>query len=220
MKSHPIIFSSDMIRAILEGRKTQTRRVIELKDVDPECIWCRGNGHEYQECGELSGYDYRYPCRCCMPNNLYGQPGDQLFVKETWAIIKNDDDENKVLYRADGVIGNAAYGGADFPGNRTYYGPWKSSLFMPRWASRITLEIVNVRVERIQEIKYFELESEGISLAQVLEKRGISNITPHMAQSFMRDAYIRLWDSLNAKRGFGWDTNPWVWVIEFKRIGG
>lgn len=126
----------------------------------------------------------------------YGQPGDRLWVRETWA-----EDGSRYTYRAT---------------NETWAWHWAPSIFMPRAASRITLEITDVRVERVQDISEEDARAEGVTR----ELRGPRTYPDrHAARSHetYRDAYMRLWDALNAKRGCGWAVNPWVWVISFQR---
>ena len=178
MTEHPILFSGPMVRAILEGRKTQTRRVIK-----PQTTW---------------GSDVEY----CP----HGVPGDRLWVRETWCPLERADwsrpgREYNVNYKAD-----ATPEGECIRKEMGYQ--WKPSIFMPRWASRITLEITGVKVERIQEL----LDHKDIMAEGILPDEG-----PRCYSC--RTRFAELWDSLNAKRGYGWDANPWVWVIEFKRLG-
>jgi hypothetical protein len=130
----------------------------------------------------------------------YGKPGDHLWVKETWSNI-NDF----VLYRAAAEADDSC-DDLFIPGKTA----WRSPRFMPRWASRITLEITGVRVERIQDIGLVDLVAEGVD-----EKLPDGH---SMSIEQLRNKYRALWDSLNAKRGFGWDSNPWVWCISLKRI--
>lgn len=184
MNERPILFSGPMVRAILEGRKTQTRRVMNPQPVDQD-----ENGWYVQ----VPVTDARAPGMVFYERKYfhcpYGQPGDQLWVRETF-----DDVHGSVLYRANPEDAE------DFPpcgGKRCH---WKPSIFMPRWASRITLEIVGVRVERVQEITPDDARAEGVE---------------HLYAP--RNAFANLWDSINAKRGYGWDSNPWVWVVEFRR---
>lgn len=166
MKERPIIFSGEMVRAILAGRKTQTRRVIKPQPVIQD-------GVAFFKTGQ----------RC-----PYGQIGDRMWVREAW--IRNS---GVPAYRADDP---------SWPGETP---KWKPSIHMPRWASRITLEIVNVRVERLQDITVGDAWAEGCPNSDV-------NVIP--------DWFIPLWAGINAARGNGWDDNPWVWAIEFKRVGG
>lgn len=187
MKERPILFSGEMVRAILDGRKTQTRRVI--KPQPPESV--------------SEGYT-TYFCP-------YGIPGDRLWVRETFAPRLDVDPITELararhyaMYKADG-------GDPHDPMHWHPYDKWIPSIFMPRWASRITLEITNVRVERVQDISVSECRAEGIPQAS------FSSQTDRDAQ--VHGEFMQLWDSINAKRGYSWESNPWVWVIEFKRYG-
>jgi len=176
MKEHPIIFSSEMVRAILDGRKTMTRRIVKK--------------HPLIEAGFTIDFIND-------PGNAglcpYGQSGDQLWVKEAWksSLSKNGAE---IFYKTYPV----GQGGGFIPG------PWKPSVFMPRWASRVTLEITDIRIERLQDISEDDAEAEGA--------HGYTNAASPI------DFFICLWNSLNKKCDFGWETNPWVWVISFKRI--
>ena len=175
MTERPIIFSFPMVRAILDGSKTQTRRALKSwwqgVDVDN---WPMYNSDE-------DGNWYRERC----PN---GQSGDRLWVRETFSHCA---DTGEVIYKADGW---AVQGGI-----------WAPAIHMRREYSRLDLEITDIRVERLQDI------SEGDAVAEGCPGQ-IDNL------EFPSEQYRRLWDTLNAKRGLGWDTNPWVWVIEFKRV--
>lgn len=162
MNEHPIIFSGPMVKAIIEGRKTQTRRVCG------EPKWIGGLKH-----GSLS----IWPCP-------YGQPGDRLWVKESYLPGGN------ISYRADS------------PGDGTVKMSWKSGRFMPRWASRITLEITEVRVQRLQEITNRDAVAEGVEYD--LSKPDGAPLS----------RFNKLWDSINGKK-HPWKSNPWVWVISF-----
>jgi len=181
----PILFSSPMVKAILEGRKTQTRRA--LRDQQPVDFGSAKYGahlvrRDVHDHGKLVGHRMA-PVRC-----PYGQPGDRLWVRETF-----NDDRKETIYRADG----------DMPGEWFDAGSkWRPAIHMPRNRSRLTLEVTGVRVERVQSI------SDADVLAEGCEER----LGRHVP------AYIQLWDSLNAKRGYGWEKNPWVWVVEFKRV--
>jgi len=195
-----------MVRVILGGRKTQTRRVIKARNV----FRCYLADKWHVNKNPISGWQvFPYPNipqeeldrlnQSAIRNNLpgfkcpYGQSGDRLWVKEAWkfSLGKNGAE---IFYKTYPV----GQGGGFIPG------PWKFSILMPRWASRITLEITDVRVERLQDISENDAEAEGA--------HGYTNTASPI------DFFICLWDSLNAKRNFGWDINPWVWVISFKRI--
>ena len=200
-KESPILFSGAMVRAILNGNKTMTRRVVKPN-------------------GESS------LVRC-----PYGTVGDRLWVRETWRTCSvydpcapsQIDSGASVLWVADG---SRRLNGLED------WGKVRTSIFMPRWASRITLEIVRVRVEPVQEITEEDAKSEGISAITKdgsLVKYGIpdSDGLPGSDDSGwnwkqwtpdVRDAFAKLWDSINAKRGCGWKMNPWVWVVEFKVV--
>ena len=186
MKERPILFSGAMVRAILEDRKTQTRRVVkpprgwaEYSHCDPFAMpRLRGGG---TECTAESVYDKSAP---------YGQPGDRLWVRETWQcgdyFIRHPQID-QVRYRAtDAELLH-----------------WRPSIHMPRWASRIQLEITGVRVERLQDISEADAISEGVYSDPAAPAR---------------DGFMGLWDSINVSRGFGWAANPWVWVVSFRRI--
>lgn len=201
MKEHPIIFSSDSIRAILEGRKTQTRRVTKQNALLERQI---ATGIV------TSGVDYSKLLRFCP----YGQPGDRLWVRETWGYPDNMNPGNDAVYIsyiADKTSMFVHFKTGEKVSVSGYAKPLKlkPSIFMPRWASRITLEIVSVRVERVQDIHPLDCVAEGASTYD-------TNIS--------LDTHINrfkvLWNSINAKRGYSWESNPWVWVIEFKRVEG
>ena len=192
MKKRPILFSGPMVRSILDGRKTQTRRGMRIQprhepsvqtDNDPR------DGHAFTYAMWDGG---RGDAACVCP---YGSPGDWLWVRETWMQTPGGP-----AYKADG---GDHYGAG---GRLT----WKPSIHMSRSASRITLEIVKVRVERLQEITENDAVAEGAPA--LVEEDSSVTCGRH------KTVFVKLWDKLNAKRGYGWDNNPWVWVIEFKRI--
>lgn len=181
MKERPILFSGPMVRAILEKRKTQTRRVIKPQ---PEA-WAH----------DMVGWELAMPnCRPLYPDSFarsycpYGQPGDRLWVRETWT-IPDPTDKRTVCYRS-----------SNDP--ITTGEKWKPSIYMPRWASRITLEITGVRVERLQDISESDAKAEGCPHYE----------TPDGTCSYWFREYLK-------KHGhMEWDANPWVWVVEFKRV--
>lgn len=149
----------------------------------------------------------------------YGQPGDRLWVRETWRAEELASGLDGVRYAADNHFrsientrdASDAWGEAAFDKHGQRYNPlaWRPAIFAPRWASRITLEVIGVRVERVQDITYADVLAEGINMHSPVRKKD-QLPTP-------RSAFAELWDSINAKRGFGWDVNPWVWVLTFKR---
>lgn len=211
MKEHPILMSGPMIRAILEGKKTQTRRVMKPQP-DPNWIdWLirvnNGGDNHYYIDGEITMHintkqEWREQGEC-----PYGIPGDSLWVRETWAVIgwaakvKTSEltrvYDDMIVYKAD----------CDKP----IYHDWRPSIFMPRWASRLTLEVTGVRVERVQDINYLDCIAEGI------QKRNGDGVARPVTE--LKTRFAQLWDSINLKRGYGWMANPWVWVVEFKPVG-
>lgn len=186
MTEYPILFSGPMVRAIIEGRKAITRRVIKPQPFN------------------INGSAFMKTTVC-----PYGQPGDRLWVRETFA--PRYFDNGKPAYRAD-WDGKAA----DLvPEPR-----WSPSIHMPRWASRITLEITAVRVERVQDISEYDAGLEGAPCLAIskLKHPPIGLMQKIQAPEAFVYGFYDLWNSINAKRGYGWDANPWVWVVEFKRI--
>lgn len=185
MKERPILFSGEMVRAILDGRKTQTRRVL-TGDFDGDF--------------DRDGWPLvTWPSTGCLTRATprYGGPGDRLWVRETWGVDAPLDDVRRAYEDVTGgSLGASVYYRADRVHENTGL-TWKPSIHMPRWASRIILEITNIRVERVQDISQTDVMAEGTQ-----GKRSFAN----------------LWDSINAARGYGWDANPWVWVVEFRRV--
>ncbi len=222
MKERPILFSGPMVRAILDGRKTQTRRVIKPQPV-PMGVSSYGGTRQgwnwKRETLNRSWNDddkdpYRKTClatKALSGHCPYGQPGDRLWVRETWgrihpgALSKLDPDPKstfwRIAYRADGET---------VPSMEEHGEKWKPSIFMPEFASRITLEIESVRVDRVQEITEEDAKAEGVEFMR---------FHPDSDETLSsRDLFEILWDSINLERGFGWESNPWVWVITFRRI--
>ncbi len=183
----PIIFCADMVRAILDGRKTQTRRIIKPQPEGP------GPSHAAQlpdgdwVWGNNSGQTFRCP----------HPVGTWLWVRETWW-------HNESIPGADGLAYRAA---GNFPSYMAG-ARWRSPIHMPRWASRITLEVTQVRVQRTQEISCEDALSEGVLPAGSM----VIDWTAY------RCGFVSLWNRLNAKRGYGWDVNPWNFAYTFKRL--
>jgi len=208
MEEKSIIFSSKMVKAILDGRKTQTRRIIkpqpkkvvndwkmdaEVKDVviyrNMPCILKESHGRNKRSMGELTPQKIKHRY----------QVGDSLWVRE--ALLTTHVDW--LRYKADNEILCA-----ENETQRSWI--WKRQIYttipsihMPKWAARIWLEVTGIRVERVQDINNKDIRAEGAA---------------EFGCTHHRLNFQLLWDSLNAKRGFGWDVNPWVWVIEFKKI--
>jgi hypothetical protein len=208
IKERPILFSGPMVRAILEGRKTQTRRVLDIEkalhdDANAERIleWREQNAEWFGLCE----YDTLANCKC-----PYGQPGERLWVREAWAriVVGNQID---YLYRADTHAGLEKRDGDQ---------KWKPSIHMPRVACRLMLEITGVRVERLSEISFKDAIAEGIEVqkSETFGDTVYRNYTPGqmgMTKSAVY-SYMTLWQSINGPGS--WDANPWVWVVEFKRV--
>ena len=195
MKEHPILFSTESVKAILDGRKTQTRRVIKPQPI-AECVSLYLSGDGYLSAihpQDFHGWFYATDKKGRKIICPYGQVGDRLWVRETFHTTET---RRFLFYKADAdmVLPSGSL-------------KWRPSIFMPRWASRITLEIIGVRVERLQEITIPDIEAEGLY---------VRHIRPdHYGD---RICFAQLWDSLNAKRGYGWSNNPWVWCISFRKI--
>ena len=204
MKERPIILSGPMVRALLTGTKTQTRRVVKLKPW--EQIEERDDGTLWPWMyHEDRADDYWLPCP-------YGQPGDRLWVREAWRVVWSADDEPpreldaayRFWYEADAPLQDG-------------YGKLRPSIHMPRFASRLTLEVTSVRVERLQDISEADAIAEGVTpkwepgcSGRLMEALGGYSFRPAAS------AYGDLWESIH---GHGaWDANPFVWVVEFKRI--
>lgn len=201
MKERPILFSGPMVRAILEGRKTQTRRIVNPQPDDPPAgwypdaynktlDWCFWGPRKTPDAG-----------RCTLPlfRNKYGQTGDRLWVRETWQ--KDPLGEFGFCFRASGHSLHC----------KLHSHLWRPSIFMPRYASRITLEIESVRVEMLQEITEEDAKAEGVvdSMPCGYLDNGTSSCSP-------RCKFKALWQSINGPGS--WDQNPRVWVIQFKRL--
>ncbi len=218
-KERPILFSGPMVRAILAGRKTQTRRVVkpqwepdampeEMSSTTPEGWQTAGRSGRWW-CG--TGADQEKACP-------YGKAGDRLWVRETFYCDVPDEQEDdrgeNLYYRADGeccqIIPECACAEVGKP-------RWRPSIFMPRWACRIILEVTDVRVERLQEIGEVDAEAEG-SAHRITGDGDLAGAFAHIEGPVSYVAHFKgLWDGINAKRGFGWDENPWVWVVGFRK---
>lgn len=218
MKERPILFSAPMVRTILEGRKTQTRRVMKSQ---PYTLRTEGFGYPTKAGGFVSLQSPH-----CLAECPYGKPGDRLWVRETFApwrrtciesplewesLVTSEDrggltlnqwveerghHEIEVAYRADTVDNDG----------------WMPSIFMPRWASRITLEITEVRVQRLHEISCQDVWDEGSEV--MLREYSDGTIGCVAATSW----YRKLWESINGAGS--WAANPWVWALSFQRVEG
>lgn len=233
MKERPLIFNGEMVRAILDGRKTQTRRVISDRHLHLLDV-----ASQVGECYPLeSGIDHANSQSYYREHCPFGQVGDRLWVRETWSDV-NLEGIPAVAYRADGDVfspmddesfldEDGAFNYEDHRVTKYHFaawysdliegieGVWRPSIHMPRWASRITLEINAVRVERLNSISDVEAMREGIQNLTTCSHAdfGIPGVVN--AQHPVR-AFQLLWESIYGVDG--WEANPWVWVIEFKRV--
>lgn len=199
MKERPIIFSTEMVQKILSGTKTQTRRVM---DVQP------GDGQQFITNLDSTGSDARkirgkdqwatfYPDSYQVKDQSdyfsspYGYHGDRLWVRETFTLYGK-----KCIYRADHDLEILT---------------WQPSIFMPRKYARLLLEITKLRVERLNDISKNDAIAEGIELHVPV---------PGDGEPMPILQFAALWDKINGKKGFTWETNPFVWVIEFRRVEG
>lgn len=207
IKERPILFSGAMVRALIDGTKTQTRRAITMP-ASWDCIVYADYGDGWwpyrSDDGESPNYDNNeIPMRC-----PYGQPGDRLWVRETWAQPAALD-PGPTVYRADYPACVPA-GFTNLP--KADEITWKPSIHMFRKDSRILLEVVSVRVERLQDIGDRDSRAEGVTI----EDRHMGG---YCAGQFLPPAvraYRELWEQINGAGS--WDANPWVWVVEFKRV--
>lgn len=181
MKERPILFSGPMVLAILDGRKTMTRRVVKPQPA--------------KSCNVASETACDLLARGCP----YGAPGDRLWVRETFALMEQRMSPPEMQ------------GGVLFRASWTYLNTepiWRPSIFMPRWASRINLEITGVRVERLQDISEQDAISEGVTVTWYGDNgpEDFDHIKP----------FTQLWSKINGQAS--WDANPFVWVVEFRRV--
>lgn len=208
-KSRSILFSGIMVNAILDGQKTQTRRVIKPQ---PDCNIDGAYFDAYNSGPQWNWWTHDN--KVCNSHHIhkcpYGKLGDELWVRERWAVDKqyNDikpsnlqkDDCQKIWYAADDI----------HMVDKSDRGRWRPSIHMPRLVSRITLVIKYIRVERIQDITPLDAKAEGDK-----ERSGMPEFYRRGSLCHV-DWFRFLWNSINEKRGFGWETNPFVWVVEFE----
>lgn len=240
-REHPIMFSAPLVRAILEDRKMQTRRVIkpqpehkQVHDYKGERVyegesrmWC-WNHATFENLWDFPNNEDRRELATFCP---YGVPGDRLWVRETWGVNTPRLIAPCVNYRAGGqlpLIGHVSPDTWSITGNRHEVNDadllaikdgWRPSIFMPRWASRITLEITEVRVQKLNELSETDALAEGIPDLRVSPEYYSAPIpSSPKYKSIHVNEYARLWDSINAKRGYPWSSNPFVWAISFRRV--
>lgn len=209
----PILFSTPMVQAILSGRKTQTRRVILHYGKTPKAY---GSDNFYKIVAELNNKPF-FGAGFYKDSDIFEhegtaqidaiyfkakcQPGDILWVRETWGTVTKGfgfSAYDEFIYKAN-HMGNSLWEADDVK--------WRPSIHMPKAAARLFLRVEDVHVERIQDIRASGAIMEGACDSYTEYEKCIP-------------AFIKLWNSINEKRGFGWSENPWVWVIEFERISG
>lgn len=238
MKERPILFNAPMVRAIIDGRKTQTRRIMKPQ---PEPIpadypgpaghWWPSKAHQSMLHIETEMQDYNGPWKGLAGSACpYGGEGDQLWVRETHAVVRigvetfpgvKERHYAGIAYKADDGreevdITPSQYKELDAKESKG----WKPSIHMPRYASRIQLEITNIRVERLQDISEVDALAEGIQAYSDGTYRDYNvpddMVFDHNTFASPVDSYRTLWDTINGPGS--WEANPWVWVIEFRRI--
>ena len=218
MKARPIIFNGPMVRAILNGRKTQTRRIVKPQPLCGICPCCYTKTGWAEVLSEGACQCTTAPVRC-----PYGTIGDRLWVRETFADLRGIGFGDEFAYREKSLKdyndGRGLVEDGDSERCRFDYGvKWTPSIHMPRCASRITLEITNVRVERLQDISEEDAVAEGVTIPRQFlgfdsDNQGIENHNGDMAPS---DVFRELWQSINGPDS--WAANPWVWAVEFERV--
>ena len=226
MKERPILFSGPMVRAILDDRKTQTRRVVKMEE---RAVRALANASPPLMEGDRARWNPDDGVNAWNAWCPYGRPGDRLWVRETWAVDDDYDDltvkeigamravENpgiNIWYAADSDAGVRGEGGG---------GKWRPSIHCFRWASRITLEVTEVRVERVQDITENDARAEGATPFPYDSEGDCWDAQP--CETRYRTAFEYLWGTINgfgqgdAKRpGCAWSDNPWVWAVTFNVI--
>lgn len=230
MKERPILFNADMVNAILDSRKTQTRRII-----NPQPEFKEGTGFHWKSAMYGIGSNYAETVRNFTNFSCpIGRVGDRLWVRETWSTV-NLYGEIALAYKADSevtrVVENESFQDEDGlinyddPRLEKYSfavwaddlldgedGSWKPSIHMPRWASRILLEITDVRVERLNDISKEDAKAEGFDYST--HPSAIKMGYAIGAKTNFRHAWQKIYGAES------WDKNPWVWVVEFRVVGG
>ena len=196
MREKPIIFSTEMVKKLLNGEKTQTRRVVKI----PSWTWDKHDDLKLEN-GELLAHSRKKGY--AMPINQPYAVGDVLWVRETCASFEGAMGAG-YIYKADEVHNP--------PIENCIPDRWKPAIHMPREAARILLHITSVRAERLQKISSTDMWAEGC-LPQDINQ---DEVGTH--GEWLEKYWIPLWDSLNAARGYGWEKNPWVWVVEFEVV--
>ncbi|MDU4250496.1 hypothetical protein [Pseudomonas sp.] len=238
-RERPILFSGAMVRAILEGRKTVTRRLVKpaFSDAVTEVFPYSGSPEAWMASrpGDPQAPWHEQTREC-----PFGKPGDRLWVRETWSDV-NMYGAPALAYRADGdirdLMAEDLFLGEDGSFNYVdqrwkkldfccwyadlHLARWRPSIHLPRWASRILLEITAVRVERLQDISEAQAEAEGVERPENITNVDVWDGAERELFNAMnqpRARFRRLWGDINGQAS--WDSNPWVWVVEFKVVEG
>ena len=221
IKERPALFNGAMVRAIRQDRKTVTRRVMKVQPVLKGRLWSVYG----------AGWSDGMTCVPAVPGHSlaakcpFGQPGDRLWVRETWycdhfevqqgPYLRPADMHDLDQSREDGELVYAADGLTPYEQEQPV---WKPSIHMPRWASRILLEVTNVRVERLQDISDKEIEAEGIDLDALADGQDRYDMCHAGSGADGRPTLRTAWRDLWESTGGDWDANPWVWCVSFKRV--
>ena len=200
IKERPILFKAEMARAILDGQKSQTRRILKEQPKDGHVLMGYLHQHKYSDPLVAVFGETKDGCTTSLHiKSPYGSVGDRLWVRETFNRTNPSGENGVYFYKADGKF-PGCIGGAKYRVDIL----WKPSIFMPRHASRILLEITAIRVERLNEISRGDCMAEGCPFPNIAK------------ETDPVQWYKELWESINGADS--WNTNPWVWVIEFKKI--
>ena len=202
------LFNTEMVQAILAGRKSQTRRPIDW-DISNSMDGDVASGYFVQTDGGLM--DSLELCKY--------QKGDILYVRETWKIEWLDDNELEmaITYEADEIWEYIKFTPNRFSKFKKYYDKkgWQPSIFMPKEAARIFLKVTDVRIERVQDINPENSIAEGLNVCCDCKEHGgcyLPNVCAYLPNTFKK-----VWNPIYKSKGYGWDTNCWVWIIEFER---
>lgn len=225
IKERPILFSAPMVRAILDGRKTVTRRPVKANKAHADGFIMLDHGKGWWPFNAFGDFTsdhegMEYPIAC-----PYGKPGDRLWVRETWycdhfevqkgPYLQPADMHDLDQSREDGELVYAADGLEPYEQEQP---TWKPSIHMPRWACRILLEITDVRVERLQDISEEQALAEGVRLytdhAELGDWFHVEGIDTYSASA--RKSFELLWASINGADS--WNNNPWVWAVSFRLV--
>lgn len=211
MKERGMIFNDEMVRAIIDGRKTQTRRIVKPQPELTERSGFSWNGALYGAGSDSRETNRNFAHTKCP----FGKPGDRIWVRETFTGHYLDDAQIQDIKDGREKASDLCEYRADYPDGYQAADGWTPSIHMPRWASRILLEITDVRVERLNAINEHDAQAEGVAkLRGGFWKHYQPGWTQHQLSA--RGSFVTLWKSIYGDES--WNSNPWVWVIKFKRI--